>query len=806
MMRMEHLRLLFYEEHFERKKQGRGRVKPRKERQRFSEIQIFNLTKIKENFEEDKKKFSKFLDPNLIFKIEVNQNVNEEDFTKFLERCNIRVISPSPEGKGFWILLAKDESLEEIRRKLKEYGEKERYKYFDAIESFQPIPEEEKIGEQLKEKPLDESEEAYLDVEIWRMEDGRLNSFLEGFEKLLQKHGGRITDKFITENLCLLRVKINKSIFEEIIKLREICRIDRPPKPYITFQMLSIPLEELEIGGSPPPNATAIAILDSGILSNHPLLQNAVGDEIAVPLLSGDKIKEDKPQDDVGHGTQVAGIALYGDIKECIEQRRFIPEIWILSAKIMYKNEFGEAEYNPEELLEHQLERAVRYFVGKYPNCRIVNLSLGDRYKKMFSNKRQFPLAVLLDELAKELDIIFVVSAGNLSSQELANIGYPERYPHYLIEKRPEVKIIDPASSAYAITVGTITQEFGPLGRRPQEILFSPAKEKGYPSPFTCVGPGYKGMIKPEVVEEGGNIIYAPSDPAKIEDIGGKIIVLNPNWIRDGKLFTVSYGTSFSAPKVAHYLAKLCNEFPEYSSNLIKALLIASAEIPNERPDPLNEITFNDSNERLLDLLKIYGYGKPNFYRAISSDINDVLLLAENKIKPDGIHLYYFYLPKEFIEILGTKEISIVLVYNPPVRRNRIDYLGINMEFHLFSDSNIEEIVRGYNKILKTGLSDLDDIVPKESGIKEIKLFPGVKMRKKGLYQKGIKIYSGRPRIDYTKPLILAVISQNRWINDPNYMQDYAVVVKIKHSVRLNLYQKIKEKIEIEEKVRIKMR
>jgi len=805
-MRMEHLRLLFYEEHFERKKQGGGRIKPRKEKQKFSEIQIFNLENIKKDFEKDKKKFVKFVDPNLIFKIELNQKVDEEDFRKFLERSGIKVISPSPEGKGFWISLAEDESLEEIKRRLKEYGEKERYKYFDVIESFQPIPEEEKIGDQLRENPLGEKEEAYLDIEIWRMEDGRLNNFLEGFKKLLQEYGGRITDKFITENLCLLRVKINKSIFEEIIKLREICRIDRPPKPYITFQMLSIPLEELEVGDSPPLNATAIAILDSGILSNHPLLQNAVGDEIAVPLLSSDRIKEDKPQDDVGHGTQVAGIALYGNIKECIEQKRFIPEIWILSAKIMYKNEFGEAEYNPKELLEHQLDEAVRYFVQRYPNCRIVNISLGDRYKKMFGNKRQFPLAVLLDELAKELDIIFVVSAGNLSPQELANIGYPERYPYYLIEKKPEVKIIDPASSAYAITVGAITQEFGPLGRRPQEILFSPAKEKGYPSPFTCVGPGYKGMIKPEVVEEGGNIIYAPSDFAKMEDIGGKIIVLNPNWIEDGRLFTVNYGTSFSAPKVAHYLAKLFNHFSEYSSNLIKALLLASAEIPDERPDPLNEITFNDSNERLLDLLKIYGYGRPNFYRAISSDLNDVLLLAENRIKSNGVHLYYFYVPQEFIEVPGTKEISVVLVYNPPVRRNRIDYLGINMEFHLFSDSNIEEIVRGYNKILKSDLPELEEIVLEELKIKEIDLHPRIKIRKKGLHQKGVKVYSGKPRIDFTKPIVLVVISQNRWINDPNYLQDYAVVVKIKHSAWIDLYQKIKEKIEIEEKVRIKMR
>jgi len=798
---IEHLKLPFYEKEFERKKRGGRRIKAREGRRKFSEVQIFNLGKIKHSFEEDKRKFSKFFDPNLIFRIELNQNVDEEEFKKFLERSHIKVISPSPEGKGFWISLAEDESLEEVKKRLKEYGEKERHKQFDAIECFQPILKEEKIGEQLKEKPLEDEEEAYLDIEVWRMEDDRLQKFLKGFEELLRFNRGRITDKFITENLCLLRVKINKSTFEEIIRLREICRIDRPPKPYITFQILSFPLEKFEVGESPPSNATAIAILDSGILSNHPLLEKAVGDEIAVPLLSSDKIKEEKPQDDVGHGTKVAGIALYGDIKRCIEERRFNPEIWILSAKVMYKNDIGEAEYNPEELLEHQLERAIRYFIENYPNCKVVNISLGDKYKKMFGNKRQFPLATLIDELAKELDIIFVISAGNLNPEEN---GYPNRYPNYLIEETPKVKIIDPASSAYAVTVGAVSQEFGPSDRRPQEILFSPAKEN-YPSPFTCVGLGYKRMIKPELVEEGGNIIYSPSDPLKTEDIGGKLVVINPDWLKDGKLFTVAHGTSFSAPKVSHYLAKLFNFFPDRSPNLIKALLLASAEIPDERPQPLSDVNFNDSDSKLLDLLKIYGYGKPNFERAISSEINDVLLIAENRIKPNSIHLYYFYLPREFIEQSGKREISVVLVYNPPVRRNRIDYLGIGMEFHLFKNLNIEEIIYGYRTILKTGIHpELEDIVPEELKLKEIDLHPGVRTRKKGLHQKGIKIYSRRPSINHEKPLILAVISQDRWVNNPEYLQDYAIVVKIKHTSRIDIYNQIKQKLEIEERIRIR--
>ncbi|RLB05359.1 MAG: hypothetical protein DRG83_02835 [Deltaproteobacteria bacterium] len=798
----DHLKLPFYEREFERKKRGGGKITPRADREEFTKIQVYRLGKIKKDFGEDKRKFSRYLDPNLIFKIKLSQKVDEEEFARFLGNRGIRVISPSPDGKGYWITLAEDENLKEIEKSLREYAERGKYVFINAIDKlFESIPPEEKIGEQLMDNPLQDGEEAYLDIEIWRMEDERLNKFLDGFKKLILAQGGRITDKFITENLCLLRVKIDKSTFEEIVRLREISRIDRPPKPYITYKMLSIPLEEFEVGGPPPDHASAIAVLDSGILSNHPLLAKAVGDEIAVTLLSSDKIREDRPQDDIGHGTKVAGVALYGDIKRCIEAGRFEPEIWILSAKVMYKNDMGEAEYNPEELLEHQLEKAVKYFVKKYPNCKVVNISFGDKHKRMFGNKRQLPLATLIDELAKELDIIFVISAGNLNPDEN---GFPDKYPNYLIEEKPNVKIIDPASSAYAITVGSVSQEFGPSNVRLDELLVSPA-QKNYPSPFTCVGPGYKEMIKPELVEEGGNIIFPPSSFLKIEDIGGKLIVINPNWLEEGRLFTVDHGTSFSAPKVAHYLARLFNHFPNYSPNLIKALLIASAEIPSDRPPPLNEISFNNSDKDLLNLLKIYGYGKPKFEEAISSESNHVLLISERNIRPNNIHLYYFYLPREFIEYRGEREISVVLVYNPPIKRNKINYMGMNMEFHLFKNSIVEEVAYYYETLVKKGITEeMEDITPQELKPREIDLHPGVQLRKKGLHQKGTKIYLRQPGIDAEKPLVLAVISQDRWIKNKDYLQGYAVVVKIKHRANIDIYNQIRQQIEIEERIRIR--
>jgi len=52
----EHLSLPFYEREFERKKRGGGGLSARENRKQFSEIQIFNLAKIKKDFDGDKEK------------------------------------------------------------------------------------------------------------------------------------------------------------------------------------------------------------------------------------------------------------------------------------------------------------------------------------------------------------------------------------------------------------------------------------------------------------------------------------------------------------------------------------------------------------------------------------------------------------------------------------------------------------------------------------------------------------------------------------------------------------------------------
>lgn len=776
--RYEHLVLPFIPREFPPKKRGGGggykSVERDKDEFYKTEMQTFN--ELQRKHKARKRKYEKYLDPNLIFKIGINQTVSEDAFRAELTRMDIKVISPSPDKKGYWVVFAEDEDLKEFERKLKDHTQHDRYSFFNAIDGIFDIPPTEKIGEYLQKEPFRDDEHSYLDVEIWRMDNNELCTFLKGFEKLITTKGGEISDELTTKNFCLLRIGVGKQLYEYILSLREIARVDRPPRMELETA-LNIDIEEITIDGKPPDDAVGILMVDSGILPGHPLLGNAVGDVFAVPTKYSTKILEDRPNDDVGHGTQVAGVALYGDIHKCIDDKSFNPELWIFSAKVMFKDEYGNATYAEEELLEHQLDEAVRRIAKDYPNCRVINLSFGDSAKRMYEGRRQFNLAALIDELSKELNLIFVVSAGN------NDLDVFDNYPDYLLDKTTDqAKIIDPATSALSLTVGALSKHNTKIG------LFD-CKED-YPSPITRVGPGYKGMIKPELVEDGGGGFGEESD----------VITINPNWIREGRLFTLVSGTSFSAPKVSNYIARLINEYPQKSHNLIKALLISSASIPlkTERPEPLSEIDIYETDKKGMDILKIYGYGKPNLEKAIYSEGNRVLLIRENVIKLKQIHFYPFYLPKEFIEVAGDKQISVTLVFDPPINKNRVDYLGAAMEIHLFKNIAAEDAIKAYSAV---PTDTEEEMVPKEIIPKEIKLHPGVNLRKKGVHQKGIKKYKRRPDIDGDYPLVLVVICQNRWIEDEDYLQDYAVLVTIEHSERIDLYNQIRlrnrERVEI---------
>lgn len=740
-------------------------------RNEFVKRQIKSFDTLSQSFKKIKTRYTKYFDPKLIFKITLNSVPAEKSLRKDLERAGVELISPSPDKQGYWVAFAKKEDLAQFKQKLKSY-ENNKSNFFSAVESFGLIPNEDKIGNLLKDAPFGRSEVSNLDVDIWRMNDTDLDKFLNELDDLISAKGGAKLDQLITSTFCVLRVRMTRGLYEEMLNLPAVAHIDRPPRIRLEV-LLEKETKDFAPKGPPKKDATGILIVDSGLLPQHPLLEGSVVKSIAA---KGKGISTDMPNDDVGHGTEVAGIALYGDLEECISNESFRQEIWLYSAKVLFKDIQGLPRFDPDELLEHQLKDSIDRMVENYKDkFRIVNLSLGNTANIMYQGRRQYNLAALVDELAWKHDLIFVISTGNYESNTYEN------YPDYLVEDNSDAKIVDPASSILGITVGALYKKH--TGK-----LFEYAF---YPSPFTRSGPGYGGMIKPELVELGGGGLGFQKGEEILDESG--VITLNPKWVKKGNHFTISRGTSLSAPKVAHDLAFLINKFPSFSNNMIKALLLSSASIPSYRPGILKDLKFHSNSREAASLLKVYGYGKPDLEKALFSNTNRVLLINESSISPGDRYYYPFFLPKEFIEEPGERFISVTLVFDPPIKND----VMVSMESHLYKNKSIDEIDALYRastkKAMEEETEDEDaETSPPELAEYEIRLAPGTRLRNKGVHQRGIKRFVRDTDIDTKYPIVLALTCQDKGGADDDYMQDYAIIVSIEHTVQIDLYNQIR--------------
>ncbi len=111
-------------------------------------------------------------------------------------------------------------------------------------------------------------------------------------------------------------------------------------------------------------------------------------------------------------------------------------------------------------------------------------------------------------------------------------------------------------------------------------------------------------MIKPELVEYGGNLILYNNHGIISEDIGGKISVINNQ--SASNLLRFDYDTSFSAPKIAHIAGQIANKYPHRSTNFIKNMLLCSANYPFI---PNADFYSSKNGKAIEDRLNVSGFG-----------------------------------------------------------------------------------------------------------------------------------------------------------------------------------------------------
>jgi len=814
MRNLEHLQLLVWQEPFPRRKYGGGRAPHRDEPQEHARKLVKEADTLRTTLEIRRENAPRGINPKLIFRLVLHPQGNLED--KEVEALGLRVLAKLPHQA---IVVFPDEpSLAEMTSRLRQHaGLEEGHAYggLAAIEAIAPLQAEEKIGSRLRARPLagEEDDLTPLDVELWHAGDlAECRRWIEQIERFLQPRRCRISDRYVGESRCLLRVWLNKETLDTLVQsdaLDYIKEIDRRPEP--AFEMLDVLRAELDQLG-PLPNVPAstmgVVVVDSGVMEGHPLLAPALQDAqvFAGQRLAGDTLgASDGDLATGGHGTAVAGIAVYNDIGECLAQRRFQPAVALFSARVTDE----QNEYDPRDLLENQLRKAIEYFLDNYATAKVFNVSLGDP-RLVYDGGYQFRVAAAIDELAykhRHHEIIFVISSGNLrdsSFEDRTAEQIAADYPSYLADGSP-TGLVDPATATLAITVGGLS--YG-SGRSRQEtsdrdVIGVMAPDRGWPSPFTRTGPGVDGAIKPDLVDYAGTWRLERGRIIDRVPLHAGVPTTAKNFAPpEGRLLRTVAGTSFAAPRVANVAARLFEQYPTASSNLIRALLASSARVPAGRPPSFIALPPEDET-----ILRVYGYGQPDYERARRSAENDVWMLHEGDMKPDAFRLYEIPgLPAEFRSAEGTGTISVALAFDPPTRSTRGDsYLGVAMEFALFRNTTAQEVANVLRKYSDQEVNRLGGNIPRLDdlpGTQRIHLVPGPNALKKGTLQRGwIRVKSTAWSYDLG-PLVLAVVCRSHWALDV-YEQRYAVVVSYSHTnSAVRLHSHVRQHLRTYQRVR----
>lgn len=753
------------------------------------------------------------IQPHLIFRIPLAKGAMVDEISARLREVNIIPVSIEPDRA---VIAFRDEiDLSDFRAAIRDYvrGPKinprtgERYKStkWDLFEYIDPEGlrlwgREDRIGPRLRElignggEAIQANQRYVLDVEIWHRGTRDLaTASLQELRELLQANTqiqGTVLDHFVGDHLCLARVRVSGPLLSSMLDLDAIAEVDLPPVPELdAADARNVTARDFPPVPAPDPNGPRLCVVDSGLAANHPFLaRNVAG-------VSSEMSSTTSAADEHGHGTMVGGLAVFGSIRACYSNGVFASPIRLFSVRVLDANN----RFDDEKLVINQIEAAIMQFYRTPHNCRVFNLSVGTGYPA-FTNgvDRQTVWAESMDILARKLKVVLVISAGNLL--EIFGMGTQDAemlvrdYPNHLLAE--SARLNDPSTSAIAVTVGSLAEHDVVALRRgttANDIARAIARTD-HPSPFTRCGHGVNGAIKPEFVEYGGNAVFAGTGNLRriSKDAGTSVMSLSNKPLE--QLFRFDVGTSLAAPLVARTAALVWSELQNLLShephpNLVRAVLASAAIIP-----PQITALFQGNEDAAY---KVAGYGRISPENALTSSDHRVTMIAQGTIGIDTFAVYAVPITDEFIGAHGKKRIRVALAFDPPVRRRRMDYLGVVMNFQMIRGKTLAEVIAAFEAVGPD--EDAEGAIPQPYNIP----FEPKGRPRKSAYRRNtstlqvgcFEFERGAARYDDTYWLL--VRSQRKWAPVELERQDYAVAVTLEayedelyNSISLRLQQR----------------
>ena len=608
----------------------------------------------------------------------------------------------------------------------------QRRNLFSCIDAVRSLTPEDRMGPRLKnfikENPKDIGF-FIVNIDVWYNNNpSEILPTERQIQSVLGTQGSQLLgDLFAISGLLLGRAKVNEFSLNALLNMDIISSIELPAEivtqePHELYQYDYVPI----VNDTLDKTAPLATVLDSGVFTGNPLLKSVVVAEEDFDTT------EHATADMNGHGTGVAGIVVYGDFSTPDENRIYTPLVRICSAKIMH-DEDGDPCFREDVRPEKLVKDAIVYFYKTY-GCRIFNLSAGD-VGSIYNGGRQLSWASMLDDLARELDIVIIVSAGNVSDPEIPEFESRKEAMEKVRDQlfAQEHRLIDPATSALSVTVGSISRFSEPAVLRSTGIGPISVGLKDYPSVFTRIGKGVNKSIKPDFVDYGGNfslrqIARGTSRWLKTDQ---KLMEPTLNHTND-RVFKGYCGTSFAAPHVTHIAARLERILETQidgrpSANLIRAMLANSARCSNDMQtwgEMSKDANYTGKDNPKHDrFMRLYGYGKISEQILTSTD-NHVTLFAEDRLPLRDFHLYKIPVPKQFLKVRAAKSITVSLAYNPVTRISRKEYLANNLWMEIFRRIDEDTLIK-YKAKREAGTDTEDDFKKLPNEYKITDFIPG---------------------------------------------------------------------------------
>lgn len=396
-----------------------------------------------------------------------------------------------------------------------------------------------------------------------------------------------------------------------------------------------------------------VTLLDTGVNHGHPLLAPMVADADRHSVEPGWG-----PDDQNGHGTELAGLSLIGNLVSALDEDGAVDIPHRLeSVKILR----WPGDNEGESYGAITTEAVGRVEVTAPARRRVFTMAVSSTDGR--DRGRPSSWSAQIDRLASDYDgqgetpRLFVLCAGNT----MDSAAWAE-YPASLYTNT----VHDPGQSWNALTVGAYTQLTTITEAGAQH--YQPIAPANGLSPYTTTSVTWQSdwPFKPDIVLEGGNA--GVDGGANFASQFDSLSLLTTCHEPHERLFSVSWATSAATALAAGMAARIKAAYPTFWPETVRALVVHSARWTQPMLDAYtpNGVVNRDT---LKQLLRHCGYGVPRLERALYSAGNSLTMIVQDQLQPfhkaNGkvrtcdMHLHALPWPTDILEGLGNTLVTL---------------------------------------------------------------------------------------------------------------------------------------------------